>query len=240
MIPYPLTMGGLGRIRRAGLPPLGDQLVLLHGDGVDGSTTITDNGLAGRTWTANGNAQIDTAQSVFGGASINISSPSATTANSISTPDAADLSPGAQNFTIDLRCRWSATNLTNFAPTFIAKRNIASNFEYQFVYLNGQLAFYYSTNGTATSTIAVNWTPSLNTWYHIEVVRYGSNFYFFVDGVQVGATQTITGTIFSGTSAMYVFTDGTNATKFEGWIDELSFIIGARHISNFTPPAAPY
>jgi Bacterial regulatory proteins, tetR family len=45
--------------------------VLLHFDGADGSTTITDNnsGGAAHAWTANGNAQIDTAQSKLGGAS---------------------------------------------------------------------------------------------------------------------------------------------------------------------------
>ncbi len=40
---------------------------LLLMDGTNGSTTFTDS--KGTTWTANGNAQISTAQSVFGGAS---------------------------------------------------------------------------------------------------------------------------------------------------------------------------
>lgn len=42
-------------------------VALLHMNGADASTTFTDE--SGKTWTANGNAQIDTAQSVFGGAS---------------------------------------------------------------------------------------------------------------------------------------------------------------------------
>ena len=41
--------------------------LLLHCNGTDGSTTFTDE--IGKTVTANGNAQIDTAQSKFGGAS---------------------------------------------------------------------------------------------------------------------------------------------------------------------------
>ena len=45
----------------------GYTVALLHMDGADTSTTFTDE--SGKTWTANGNAQIDTAQSVFGGAS---------------------------------------------------------------------------------------------------------------------------------------------------------------------------
>lgn len=43
---------------------------LLHMNGVDASTTFTDTASGGtHTWTASGNAQIDTAQSKFGGAS---------------------------------------------------------------------------------------------------------------------------------------------------------------------------
>src|SRR5689334_6463249 len=40
---------------------------LLHFNGSDGSTTFTDE--SGKTWSVNGDAQIDTAQSEFGGAS---------------------------------------------------------------------------------------------------------------------------------------------------------------------------
>lgn len=42
-------------------------VALLHCDGADASTTFDDE--TGRVWTAGGNAQIDTAQSYFGGAS---------------------------------------------------------------------------------------------------------------------------------------------------------------------------
>ena len=40
---------------------------LLHMDGADGSTTFIDE--SGKTWTRAGNAQIDTSQYKFGGAS---------------------------------------------------------------------------------------------------------------------------------------------------------------------------
>lgn len=41
-----------------------------HLDGADGSTTFTDSSAGAHTITAHGNVQIDTAQSVFGGASV--------------------------------------------------------------------------------------------------------------------------------------------------------------------------
>jgi hypothetical protein len=44
--------------------------LLLHGDGTNGSTTIVDSSPSPKTVTAVGDAQISTAQSKFGGASI--------------------------------------------------------------------------------------------------------------------------------------------------------------------------
>jgi hypothetical protein len=44
--------------------------LLLHGNGTNGSTTITDNSPSPKTVTAVGNAQISTAQSKYGGGSI--------------------------------------------------------------------------------------------------------------------------------------------------------------------------
>ena len=44
--------------------------LLLHGDGTNGSTTIVDSSSSPKAVTAVGNAQISTAQSKFGGASL--------------------------------------------------------------------------------------------------------------------------------------------------------------------------
>jgi hypothetical protein len=51
-------------------PVFNNVSLLLHGNGTNGSTTITDNSPTPKTVTAVGNAQISTAQSKFGGASI--------------------------------------------------------------------------------------------------------------------------------------------------------------------------
>src|SRR5215510_10654891 len=45
------------------------QVLLIHCNGTDGSTTFTDSSVSAHTVTADGNAQVDTAQSQFGGAS---------------------------------------------------------------------------------------------------------------------------------------------------------------------------
>jgi len=69
--------------------------LLLHMDGADGSTTFTDE--AGHTVTANGNAQIDTAQNVFGGASGLFDGSS----GYLTVPDSEDWNFGTGDFTFD-------------------------------------------------------------------------------------------------------------------------------------------
>jgi hypothetical protein len=81
--------------------------VLLHFDGTDAATTFTDSNTGGsaKTWTAIGNAQIDTAAFKFSTASGLFDG----TGDGISTPDHADFTLGSGNFTID--CWFNCTSL---------------------------------------------------------------------------------------------------------------------------------
>jgi iron complex transport system substrate-binding protein len=51
--------------------------------------------------------------------------------------------------------------------------------------------FYYSPDGNSGSggTLAFNWTPTINTWHHIALVRSGDNLNFYVDGVKNATTR---------------------------------------------------
>jgi len=72
---------------------------LLHMNGVDGSQSFVDDAVGGsHTWTAYGNAQIDTAQSKFGGASGLFDG----TGDWIDTPDSDDFDVLSGDFTVDL------------------------------------------------------------------------------------------------------------------------------------------
>ena len=80
----------------------------LHLDGNDASTNFRDE--SGKTWTAASNAQIDTAESKFGGASGLFDRAS----DVIKTPDHADFTLGSGDFTIDFRMRLAASGLIEY------------------------------------------------------------------------------------------------------------------------------
>ena len=79
-------------------------VLLLHCDGTDGATTFTDSSDTSHTVTANGNAQIDTDQSKFGGASGLFDG----TGDYLSIPDSADWDFGTGDWTIDFLIRFNA------------------------------------------------------------------------------------------------------------------------------------
>ncbi|MFB3885601.1 MAG: chitobiase/beta-hexosaminidase C-terminal domain-containing protein [Thermodesulfobacteriota bacterium] len=86
---------------------------LLHMNGADGSTTFTDDAPGGsHTWTAYGDAQIDTSQSKFSGASGLFDG----SGDYLSSPDSDDWYWGTGDFTIDFWVRFAALpGSNNFA-----------------------------------------------------------------------------------------------------------------------------
>ncbi len=219
---------------------------LLHMNGADGSTTFTDSADGGtHTWTAHGNAQIDTAQSVFGGASGLFDG----TGDYIDTPDSEDHEPAAGDFTLDLRVRFNS--VTGLQTLFGRRTDVEGNqkdfFGAYYDAATHRLNFAAVVNEVGKGTYYCPWTPSTGIWYHLAFVRSGSNFYIFINGV----SQTLTeGAAINSNNLTFSLTGekltvgrygNWNDYYFNGWIDEFRFSKGiARWTANFTPPGAPY
>lgn len=219
--------------------------ILLHMNGADASTTFTDVNAGGspHTWTAAGNAQVDTADSEFGGGSALFDG----TGDWITTPDHADFNLGTSDWTMDLWFKINAAGGTilriagqvdagfTAAGSSIAVQREASNVIRLLV-----------SNGTsfAAGTIdsLAQYTNAVNTgWHHLEVSRSGNTLYMFIDGVIQGSLA-FTGTIPDSAATFGIGSlGGFNAQPFNGWIDEFRLSVGtARHTANFTPMLEEY
>lgn len=209
--------------------------VLLHMDGADTSTTVTDE--SGKTWTATGDAQIDTAQSVFGGASLIFNG---TTAYVI-TDDHADFYLSG-NHSIDYRVRFDTLPANGaYMPIWV---HYQTNENYHIIYLYNNAGTYTWYNdiwedGGSIFTDIEPATIASDTWYHMEFTRSGNNWYIFQNGTQLGSTTVDAVTIPNYTGSIYL---GIYAiTYFHGWIDEFRLSNGiARHTANFTPLSHAY
>ena len=204
--------------------------LLLHMNGTDGSTTFTDSGSTVHTVTAVGNAQIDTAQSKFGGASGLFDG----TGDYLSIPDHADWYFGSGDFTIDF---WVMFNSTASSLGFAGHDNDGGNVSWEFYWHSTDgIKFRYSTDGTVLTTITRAWSPSINTWYHLAIIRSGSVGKIFVDGLQIGADIDFsTDSFYNSTMGCYIGCIYGNGTiSFNGWIEEFRISKGiARWTSNF-------
>ncbi len=214
--------------------------LLLHGDGQNGGTTITDS-------SGNHNPSVvskvvtSTAQSRFGGSSLSFSKSSS---SYLGFAESADwhISSGS-DFTYDF---WvfpvsmptyglgvCGTLNSGNAGTGIALRG--SNYSD-----NGQVAFFTNGNWQAVSSAAV----PLNAWTHIAVVRYHSVVSIYINGMQSGTTYsgpcTDSG---SGFSIGDMYTQGNYLSYwgFDGYMDEFRLSNGAaRWTTNFIPPTYEY
>jgi hypothetical protein len=118
-----------------------------------------------------------------------------------------------------------------------------SNYSYLFALTSSgsmattQLNVYFNEGVTGPSFTFS--TPTLNTgaWYHIALVRNGSSLLAFLNGTQVGSTQTYSGTPATRSGPLSIGSANEDAHHFDGLIDDLRITRGiARYTTTFTPP----
>jgi len=217
-------------------PQFGSVSLLLHGNGTNGSTTITDSSRFANTVTAVGNAQISTAQSKFGGASIAFDG----TSDCVTTPSATWMDVGTIDFTLEAWVYQQSP--TTGSKTIIARANTGSNYPtFELTVTSGTPIFYSSSTGSSYNvSLGSSVSLSANTWTHIAVTRQGSLFTIWVNGVSRGTATNSLALVANGNSlAVGAYANGTSS--WLGFLDEVRVTLGvARYTANFTPPTAPF
>lgn len=215
-------------------PYFANVVSLLHFNGTDGSTTFTD--VKGKTWTAAGNAQIDTAQSKFGGASGLFDG----SGDFISTPDSADFAFASDNFTIE---GWFRFNSVTASFILGQGTSTPSQLSWMLEIASGSKAKgrCFSTGDVEIGVCTGATTVVTNQWYHVAYVRSGNNFSLYLDGTS-DATATSSSALHDATTALAIGRLGAyNGQYYNGWIDDLRVTKGvARYTANFTPPSAQF
>jgi hypothetical protein len=214
--------------------------VLLHMDGLDGGTTFTDSNVGGsaHTWTANGNAQLKTDSSKFGGASGFFDG----TGDYIEAPDHADWNFGSGDWTVDLQ--FSRTGGSGADRAIIGNYNAGGASVGFLLGLNvGNKLFGRAIIGGTTHTIAGATNITTAGFHHGALVRNGANLHLFLDGAaDAAAITTLSGAIATPVSTLGIGRPGSgNFWYYTGYVDEVRISKGiARWTEAFTPPTAAY
>jgi hypothetical protein len=202
-------------------------LLLIHADGTDASTFFEDdNGVrAQKGIIAVGNAQLDTAQSKFGGASALFDG----TSDYLTIPNAGFNFAG--DFTIEF---WARHAAINDQQVYFDFRNDTRNHIIFYLTSGNKLEYFDDGVYTGTTNIAAN------TWYHIALSRSGSALRLFINGTQEwnntnSRSHTNSGTVFIGISY-----DLTSSNSMNGHIDEFRVSNLARYTAGFTPSTTPF
>jgi len=188
-------------------------------------------GRTAKTVTASFNAKVSTAQSKFGGASLLLDG----SGDNIKANPTTDMVWGTgSNFTYECWVRFSST-----AATYI--------FDQRTAFGTASVALLYDSSGLdyyqgGSRRINYVWTPTLNVWYHVALVRNNGTTTLYVDGVSRGSFSDTLDYV-QGNSNLIIggwWNESSTASGFNGYIDEIRVSKTARYTAGFTPSASAF
>lgn len=202
---------------------------MAHMDGTDGSTSFIDSDPNPKTITPYGNAQIDTAEAVFDESGLFDG-----TGDGFTLADNDDFTFGTSG-TIDFRVRFASVAGSGM---FYQHTDGANAIYLQYYQPNNTLNFQIYYGGALQAMVAPTWVPVANTWYHIALVKNGSDYALYVNGTKLGNAA---GNAWPNAAAPVRIGSNPDGTRgINGWLDEYRISKNARWTSNFTVPADAY
>jgi len=181
----------------------GNTKLLLHG------SDFTDSSSGGHVMTNVDGGIIDTTIYKFTTGSLSFDGNSYLT-----SPDSSDWSFGSGSFTID--CWLYLNTVGKDAHCIVSHRQNDDNFYRAMIDSKNKLSFMAKSNGTVVASyITTDPLPSMsiNTWFHIAIVRNGTSCYMYKNGSILDVTQiTIFSSLPSVSGLLYIgtFGDSTN------------------------------
>jgi hypothetical protein len=215
----------------SGPPPIPPTLdpyttLLLHMDGANGSTAFPD---AKGHALYSGTATVSTAASKFGGASAFFNGTS-----DYLEYNGSDFGLSTANFTLECWV-YADPSIGNDCGILRFGNNPGAANSYQFFISRLGSQFYVAGLGGNTIT----GTFETGVWIHIAVVRTGTSFRIYKNGIDIGGF--IDGSSIAGPSLQVGGYYGTSQYLWKGYIDEVRLSKGvARYSANFTPPASAF
>ena len=210
-------------------PHFANVVLLLNFIGADESTTFDE--ATGKSMTAAGNAQIDTAQEVNGTSSGLFDG----SGDYLHTPDHADFDIGTSDLTFEAYVRFPSLGVYSLLSCY---GNSSTGYGFQFRNDGSNRLQFFSSGDSPTNSFS--WTPSVDTWYHIAITRESNTVRGWVAGSQVGSDATNSESL-SCPTTMKVGSLNGSVQFLNGWLGALRLTSGvARYTASFTPPTAPF
>lgn len=168
---------------------------------------------------------------------------SSTSAHTVTTAGTVSIDKAqfvlTKDFTIDFWVRFSSVSHNS---AIISQEEDTDNYWILYWdYNSNKLGFVQIVGGVGSMNFAESWTPVVDVWYHVAFVRTGNDFLMFVNGSQIGSTNSSVNLIgeFSGTLQIGA-SEHTIVAALSGYIDEFRISSIARWTANFDVPTTEY
>lgn len=183
------------------------------------------------TVTASGNAQVDTAQSKFGGASALFD----TTGDYLQVDAAQSPAFGTDDFTIEFWIRLE--NLPSANIVMPLDQRPGSNGAYPLIYITTSEEIVWFVNSAARITTSTS-SLSVDTWHHVAVVRSSGTTKIYIDGTQSGSSWTDSTNYAAG--RLRIGGNMNSVYSIDGHMDEFRVSNTARYTTSFTPSTSAF
>jgi hypothetical protein len=206
-------------------PFWGNTILFLKGDGENNSINIIDSSPNPRTIVRVGDTKISTTQSKYGGSSIFFDG-----SGDLLQINHNDFNFGSNNFTIEF---WIYPVNSTY---FIGKGDAATASGSMFSFAPGQGASIYY-NGGSSASPAISFL--LNQWQHIAIVRNGTSYKTYRNGVEIGSATLPAGASLNTVSSPLQF-GGYAGSFINAYFDSIRVTNVARYTTNFNHETDTY
>jgi hypothetical protein len=211
-------------------PYISNVSLLLHGDGANGSTSITDSSPSAKTINRFGSVALSNVQSKFGESSIYFPGTAGSYTEVSNSGTDFDF-PG--DFTVEFWFYWSDSS----GGTQIIYDARGSN--HFAIGLNepsaGKIFLFYNFSFLLQASV------STGLWYHVAVSRSSGTLRLFLNGIEQSSASNSTSFTGSSTNRPIIGRGFNNAAELRGYLDEFRVTKGVgRYTSNFSVPTTPF
>jgi hypothetical protein len=166
------------------------------------------------------------------------------TGDYLTVADSSLLEPGSGTFTAE--CWIYPTALPPTYGAAVLAKSATTSYGPFLIIIDPTTRYIYAYCSTTASSWDIGLTStvlaSLNTWYHVALVRSGSSFALFINGTRA-ATATSSGTLVNNTDSFIVGYANYTSTFFTGYISSVRYVVGTAVYSpastTYTIPTAP-
>ncbi len=219
-------------------PYFNDVQLLLHFDGTAGSNTFPDSSQNNLTMSPTAATVVETTTVYAGtgsGAFTGGNGIGATFMQSPSIATAPELNIDTGDFTWEM---WAYPTTTSNDIGGFGIYGVSAGFSLN---VGGGPVVTASVYGGSTMSVGA----TVNAWNHVALVRHGSNFTLYVNGVGNTSPTPYSGTLnlaaHTSSSVLIGVAPSSTGFVFDGYLDEFRLTVGvARYTANFTPASGPF